>query len=226
MTIPDPMLVATITTDNLVAVSANVSNIDPQQTQVTRSVPLNSQTLVKDAWINRGALMFHFVSTVGLPSTLHLRVAELLTQFGQPYETVVALGARDSQDVTVNLAHFRLHEPANGFVRSLTAEVTADIPGHSGSYVTINSTDCFSARVGSSSVIADSAIAVLRPTAIVIDQRSASTSEISRRSSKGHSIFGCEHAVHPHTSMNVPLELNLRLESKTRAATRSPCRFP
>ncbi len=215
VTIPDPMLVATITAENLVAVSATVSNIDPQHTQVIRTVPLNTQTLVKDVWINRGVLNFHFVSTVGLPAILHLRVAELLTQSGQPYERVLSLGARDSQDVSVDLAHFRLHDPANGYVRSLTAEVTADMAGSAGSYVTISSTDYFSARVGSSSVIADSAIAVLRPTVIVIDQRvGLNLGDITKKFKGSLNIPGANMRFTPHTSMNVPLELNLRLESK------------
>ncbi len=227
VTIPDPMLVATITTENLVAVSANVSNIDPQHTQVTRTVPLNTQTLVKDAWINRGMLNFHFVSTVGLPSTLHLRVAELLTQFGQPYERMVSLGARDSQDVTVDLAHFRLHDPANGYVRSLTAEMTADVAGSSGSYVTINSTDYFSATVGSSSLIADSAIAVLRPTVIAIDQRvGLKLGDITKKFKGSLYIPGANMRFTPHTSMNVPMELNLRLESKDKGGNTIALQVP
>lgn len=227
VTIPDPMLVATITAENLVAVSANVSNIDPQHTQVTRTVPLNTQTLVKDVWINRGTLNFHFVSTVGLPSTLHLRVAELLTQSGQPYERVISLGARDSQDVSVDLAHFRLHDPASGYVRSLTADVTADMAGSAGNYVTISSTDCFSASVGSSSVIADSAIAVLRPTVIVIDQRiGLNLGDITKKFKGSLNIPGANMRFTPHTSMNVPLELNLRLESKDKGGNTVALQVP
>ncbi len=227
VTIPDPMLVATITAENLVAVSANVSNVDPQHTQVTRTVPLNTQTLVKEVWINRGTLNFHFVSTVGLPSTLHLRVTELLTQSGQPYERVLSLGARDSQDVSVDLAHFRLHDPANGYVRSLTAEVTADIAGSAGNYVTISSTDYFSASVGSSSVIADSAIAVLRPTVIAIDQRiGLNLGDITKKFKGSLNIPGANMRFTPHTSMNVPLELNLRLESKDKGGNTIALQVP
>jgi hypothetical protein len=227
VTIPDPMLVATITADNLVAVSATVSNIDPQHTQVTRTIALNTQTLVKDVWINRGTINFHFVSTVGIPSTLHLRVVELLTQSGQSYEKSFSLGARDSQDVTVDLAHYRLHDPANGFVRSLTAEVAADVAGSAGTYVTINATDYFAAVVASSSVVADSAIAVLKPTVIAIDQRiGLNLGEVTKKFKGSLNIPGANMRFTPHTSMSVPMELNLRLESRDKSGSTVTLQVP
>lgn len=227
VTIPDPMLIATVTAENLVAVSANVSNIDPQHTQVTRTVPLNTQTLVKDVWINRGTLSFHFVSTVGLPSTLRLRVLELLAPSGLPYERVLSLGARDSQNVTVDLAHFRLHDPGNGFVRSLTAEVTADVAGSAGTYVTISSADYFSATVGSSTVVADSAVAVLKPTVITIDQRiGLDLGELTKKFKGALTIPGATMRFTPHTSMSIPMELNLRLESKDKSGNTIALQVP
>jgi hypothetical protein len=215
VTIPNPMLVAAVSSTNLVASSATVSNVDPQHTQVTRSIPLNSETLIKDVWINRGTLSLHVVSGVALQSTLRLRLLEVLTQSGAVYERVINLAARGSQDVSLDLAHCRIHDPANGFVRSLTADVTADVPGSSGSYVTINSTDQFSASVTSSVVIADSAIAVLKPTIIAIDQKVAlNLGDLTRKFKGSLDIPNANLRFTPQTSMTMPMELDLRLESR------------
>lgn len=218
VTIPGEMLVATITPSNLVATSATVSNINPQHTQVTRTIPLNTQTLVKDVWVKQGALNFHFVSTTSLQTTFKLRLVELLQQSGQPFEQTISLAARDSQDITVDLARFRLHDPANGFVRSLTAEVTADVAAYAGASVTVNSTDCLFARVSSTSLIADSAVAVLKPTAIAVDQSIAlSLGDFTKKFKGALNIPGANMRFTPRTSMNVPMELNLRLESKDKS---------
>jgi hypothetical protein len=215
VTIPNPMLVAVITSTNLVATSATVSNVDAQHTQVTRSIPLNSETLIKDVWINRGTLNLHVVSDVALQSTLRFRLLEVLTQSGAVYERVINLGARGSQDVSIDLSRCRIHGPANGFVRSLTADVIADVPGSSGSYVTISSTDQFSASVSSSVVVADSAIAVLKPTVIAIDQNVAlSLGDITKKFKGSLDIPNASLQFTPQTSMNVPMQLDLRLESK------------
>jgi hypothetical protein len=215
VTVPNPMLVVTINSSNLVATSATVSSVNAQHTQVTRTIPLNSQTLVKDVWINRGTLNFHMVSNVALQSTLRLRLLELLTQSGQPYEQVITLAPRDSQNVTVDLSRYRLHAPSNGFVRALTAEVNADVSAASGSPVTINSTDQFAATVTSSIVVADSAIAVLKPTVIAIDQRVAlNLGDFSKKFKGSLDIPNANLRFTPLTSMSVPMELDLRLESR------------
>lgn len=215
VTIPDPQLIATVMPAELVATSATVTSIDAQHMEATRTIPLNTRTLVQDVWIDRGSLNFHFVSTVGLPATLRLRVQELITPSGQPYEKTLSIGACDSQDVALDMAHFRLHNPAGGFVRTLTAQVTADVEGSSGSIVNVKSTDYFHARISSSSVIADSAIAALQPTMIAIDQMVAlNLGDISRKFKGSLDIPNATMRFTPQTSMNVPMELNLRVESR------------
>jgi hypothetical protein len=215
VTIPNPMLVAAVSSTDLVATSATVSNVDAQHTQVTRSIALDSETLIKDVWVNRGTLNLHVVSEVALPATLRLRLLEILTQSGAVYERVINLAARGSQDVSIDLAHCRIHGPANGFVRSLTADVIADVPRSTGSYVTINSTDQFSANVTSSVIVADSAIAVLKPTVIAIDQKVAlNLGDLTKKFKGSLDIPNANLRFTPQTSMIVPMELDLRLESK------------
>ena len=218
VTIPDSMLIATLTPTNLLADGATVSNVNPQHIQVTRTIPLNTQTLVRDVWVNRGTLNFHFVSTVGLQGTFRMRLPELFQPSGQPYERLVTLAAHDSVDFAVDLAQYRMHDPANGFLRALTAEVTTDVAGSSGIMVTVNAKDYLSAHVGSSAVIADSAVAVLKPTSIAVNQSVAlNLGTFSKKFRGSLDIPNANMTFTPHTSMNTPMELNLRLEAKDRA---------
>ncbi len=217
VTIPDPMLIVTLSAENLIALSANVSNIDAQRIDTTCTIPFDSKTLAKDVWINRGILNFHIVSTVNLPSTVRLRVAELLTQSGQPYERTIPLAPHDSQDIAVDLAHFHLHDPGNGFVRSLTADVSATTVGSAGNFVSIHSTDYVSAKVASSIVVADSAVAVLSPTAIAVDQMiGLNLGDLTTKFGGALTIPGAAMRFTPRTSIVLPMELNLRIESKDR----------
>ncbi len=217
VTIPDPMLIVSMSAENLVATSANVSNIDSQHIGTACTIPLETGTLAKDVWINRGTLNFHVVSTVNLPSTVRFRVAELLTQSGQPFERTISLAARDSQDLAIDLARFHLHDPGNEYVRSLTANVSADVEGTAGNFVSVNSTDYVSARVATSIVIADSAFAILRPTAIAVDQMvGLNLGDLTSRFRGALTIPGAALRFTPRTSLTLPMELNLRVESRDR----------
>ena len=170
VTIPDTMLLAEITPASLVATSATVTTMAAQHMSVSRDLPLSGASLVRDVWVNRGTLRMHFTSSVGMQTSLHLRLPELLRANGSVFDQVLAIGPRDSVDLNIDLAHFRLHSQTGGFLRALHAECTADVAPVSGSSVTVHATDYISARVTSTNVIADSAVAAIQPTVIAIDE--------------------------------------------------------
>jgi hypothetical protein len=82
VTIPDTMLLAEITPSALIATSATVTNLAPQHINVNRDLPMSSESLVRDVWVNRGTLQMHFASSVGMTTSLHIRLPELLRPTG------------------------------------------------------------------------------------------------------------------------------------------------
>ena len=215
VTIPDTMLLAEITPASLVATSATVTNLAPQHLSVSQEVPLTGESLVRDVWINRGTLSMRFVSSVDLQTSLRLRLPELLRPNGSAFDQVLIIAPRDSTLLNVDLARYRLHSQTGGFLRSLRAECTADIAPASGSAVTVRSTDNISARITSTQVVADSAVAAIQPTVIAIDETiGLDLGEISSKFRGKINIPAATMVFTPRTSINVPMELNLRFEAR------------
>jgi hypothetical protein len=216
VTIPDTMLLATISSSDLIALSATTTQVSPQHFVATRSIPMNTESLIREVWLNRGTLNLRFVSSIDLRMSLRLRLPELLRPSGQTFEQTVNLAPRDSSVVSIDLGRTRLRSLDGGFLRSLVAECDADLyDAGNGSAVTLRSTDFVRVNATSSSVVADSAVAVLKPTMIAIDERVAmNLGEIGKKF-KGHIDFpGAGMNFTPRTSITAPLELNLRFEAK------------
>jgi hypothetical protein len=216
MTIPDTMLLATVTTSQLVALSATTTEISPQHFVTTRSIPMGTETLIREVWLNRGALNLRFVSNIDMRMSLRLRLPELLRSSGQAFEQTVSISPRDSFSLSIDLSRARLRSLDGGFLRSLAAECVADLfAAAQGSAVSLRATDFMRVEATSSSVVVDSAIAVLKPTMIVIDERVAlKLGEIGTKFSGHIDIPAASMIFTPQTSIKVPMEMNLRFEAK------------
>ena len=194
---------------------------------VSRDLPLNSESLVRDVWVNRGTLQMRFVSSIGMATSLRLRLPELLRPSGIAFEQVLNIPARDSVSLSIDLSRFRLHSQDGGYLRSLRAECTGDVAAASGSTVTVRSTDHLSVRVSSTSVVADSAVAALKPTVITIDETiGLDLGEISKKFRGRINIPAANMVFTPRTSINVPMALNLRFETKDNKGTVSSLDIP
>jgi hypothetical protein len=215
VTIPDTMLLAEITPTALVATNATVTNLATQHLSVTRDLPLTGESLVRDVWINRGTLTMHFVSSVGMNTSLRLHLPELLRSTGVAFDQVLNIGPRDSVDLNINLAGYRLHSQTGDFIRSIRAECTADASPASGSAITVRSTDYVMARVTSTAVVADSAVAAIQPTVIAIDETiGLNLGNVSNKFRGKINLPAANMSFTPRTSINVPMELNLRFEAR------------
>jgi hypothetical protein len=181
-----------------------------------RSIPLTSQTLVREAWLNRGDLSFQIVNNADLSMTLRFRLPELLGPTGQVYEQVLTLSARDSRNVAVNLARHRITSSGGGFLRALRAECTVDaLAGGAGDTITVHATDFVSVGVTSGLIVADSIVAALQPTLIAVDETvGLNLSSISDRFRGSLEIPAGDLRFTPRTSVNVPAELNLTLQGR------------
>jgi hypothetical protein len=102
VTIPDTMLLADIVPYGLLSTSARLTNIASQHLSEVRELPMTTETLVRDVWLNRGTLGLHLVSGSNLSSVLQLRLPELLRASGAPYEQNINLGPRDSVDLAID----------------------------------------------------------------------------------------------------------------------------
>ena len=162
----------------------------------------------------------HIVSGVGMTTSLRLRLPELLRPSGVAFEQVLSIPARDSVSISIDMSRFRLHSQDGGYLHSLRAECTADIAAAAGTAVTVRSTDHLSIRVSSSTVVADSAVAALQPTVIAIDETiGLNLGEFSRKFRGKINIPAANMVFTPRTSINIPMELNLRFEAKDSKGT-------
>lgn len=162
-----------------------------------------------------------------MTTSLRLRLPELLRPSGVAFEQVLSVPARDSVSLSIDLSRFRLHSQDGGYLRSLRAECTGDVAASSGSAVTVRSTDHLSIRVSSTSVVADSAVAALKPTVIAIDETiGLDLGEISTKFHGKINIPAANLVFTPRTSINVPMSLNLRFEAKDNKGTVSSLDIP
>ncbi|GEM_PF-5836668 len=87
--------------------------------------------------------------------------------------------------------------------------------GGNGQAVSVSSTDYVSARVTTSSIYADSALAALAPTVIAIDERiGLNLGEVSKKFRGNLDIPGADMVFTPHSSIVMPMELRLRFEAR------------
>jgi len=219
VTIPDTMLIATISSSDLVALSATTTQVSTQHFTANRSIPMNTETLIREVWLNRGTLNLHVVSSIDLRMSLRLRLPELLRSSGQTFEEIVNVAPRDSFLLSIDLGRTHLRSLDGGFLRSLVAECSADLfDAGNGGAVTLRSTDFVRVEATSGSVVADSAVAVLKPTMIAIDERVAlNLGEIAKKFKGQIDIPGASMIFTPKTSITAPLELDLRFEAKNSA---------
>jgi hypothetical protein len=228
VTIPDTMLLATISSSDLVALNATTTQVSPQHFAATRSIPMNTQTLIREVWLNRGTLNLHIVSSIDLRMILRVRLPELLRSSGQIFEQTVNVAPRDSAVLAIDLGRTRLRSQDGGFLRSLVAECDADLYGAGdGGTVTLRSTDFVRVDATSGSVVADSALAVLQPTMIAIDERVAlKLGEIGKKFKGQIDLPGASMAFTPQTSIAAPMELDLRFEAKDGAGRTVTLQMP
>ncbi len=216
VTIPDTMLFAEITTSDLVATAATLSNIAAQHIVESRELPMTAATLMRDVWLNSGVLRLRLVNKVNLHTSLRLRLPELLRPSGQAFDQVIALAPQDSINLAIDLARFQLHSQNGSYLRSLRAECEADMPGSNGQPVSVNATDYVSVNVSTSTIVADSAVAALQPTVIAIDEHIGLNLGVLSRKFRGNlNIPAADMMFTPRTNLRMPMELNLRFEAKT-----------
>lgn len=215
VTIPDTMLLAVITPSQLVATTATVTGLAPQHINISESLALDSESLVRDVWVNRGSLQMRFANNGPLQTSFRLRLPDLFRPNGSAFEQNLTIAPHDSTALTIDLARHRLHAEGGGYLHALRAECSADLAAGNGATVTVRSTDNVAVRVTSTAVVADSAIAALKPTVIAIDERvGLNLGEISRKF-RGRLLIPAANMVFtPRTSINVPMELALRFEAK------------
>ncbi len=171
------LLVATISTSNVKASQATLSDVPAQRIadNDTAKLLIDDSTFVKELHLKSGSLNFAMQSNVALPMTFKFRFLDLQRRVGSsyvPYEDSLYLAANGSGTMALNLVNTRIKALDGSLLRSLSILSTVAIPAMSGQTVEISETDRVSIAVTkNSNVVIDSAVAVVKPTWVNVDTR-------------------------------------------------------
>jgi hypothetical protein len=215
VTIPDTMLAVTVSPENLVATEAIITDLPAQHVEVSRSIAIGGRTLIQQAWLNRGSLSLRIVNNVDVDVSFWIQLPDLYSSQGQPLQRTVVLPAHADQTIAFNLAGYSVHGLPGNYIRSLSAICKADVaPGSLGKMVTLRSTDYVTVQATSTQLVADSAIAVIQPTVINIDQMIAlKLGNFSKKFKGSFDLPAADMRFTTQTSIGVPLGLDLAVQA-------------
>jgi len=215
------LLVTTLTTSNLQVSQAVLSQVPPQflQNNDTTYLAINDSTLVKEVRIKSGNMNLAFSNNIALGVVLRFRFNQLLRRVGTaflPFEDSLFLPANGSGSFTIDVSGYRIQSADGDFVRSLQTVSSVNLAGSGGQRVTVNDTDKIAISVSSSTpIIADSAVGVLKPTWIQIDQVvPLDFGSLPTKFSGQLSIPSANLAFTPAVNIGFPLDLEIQMVAK------------
>ncbi len=166
---------AHLSATNLKATQAVVASIPPQRLtdNDTSHVTVDDSTLVRELDIRSGSLTLNFHNNVAIDMRFKYRLNELLRSVGGtyiPYEDSLDLPSHGNGSQIVNLAGAKIQSQTQQLVRSLEIVSSVILPNGSAGAVTVNDTDkVLIDVVRTSTIVADSAVGVLKPTWITVN---------------------------------------------------------
>jgi hypothetical protein len=210
--------VATLEATALLASSAVFSSV-PRQTLVDNAkllMPLMDSTRVSEVRIKSGALTIHLQSNVPMNMLFKIRFTQMFHPSGAPYTDSMYLSAGGIADRLINLGGLKIKSSDGGFLSSLQVLSTADLyEGSRGQQVQVRESDNVAVQVSGTTIVVDSAVGVVRPTAIAIDQSIAvNLGDFSRKFSGQMLIPAANLTLEPKTTIGLPMELDLALKAK------------
>ncbi len=210
--------IATLEATNLIASSALFSSV-PKQTLVdnaTIMMPLLDSTRVSEVRIKSGALTIHLESNVPMNMLFKIRFTEMFQPSGAQYTDSMYLSAGGIADRLINLGGLKIKSSDGGFLSSLQVLSTVDLyEGSRGQQVQVKESDNVAVRVSGTTIVVDSAVGIVRPTAIAIDQSiPINLGDFSRKFQGQMQIPAANLTLDPKTTIGLPMELDLSLKGK------------
>jgi len=221
----EDLIVATVTTSGLKAKAAVFAEIPAQRLieNDVKSLPFDDSTLVKELKLRSGALRIFATSRVDLDMVLKLKLRELLrgTEGNlAAFEDSLVLPSRSSRSLIVDLAGCRLQSQDGDLIRSLEVVSSVILPLGSGGPVTVNDTDKVTIQVSRmASLIADSAVAVLRPTWVGVDKMIAPHfGDLPTKFSGQINVASAGLTLNAASSIGFPVDIFVKLGARRSAA--------
>ncbi len=219
------IMVATFATQDLEARYAEVAQIPPQflNSRDTTYLPMEDSTLVRDVYLRNGTVFLSLVNGIDMGMMLHFRVNELYRQYGsnwQVFEDSIYLPAKGSGSTSIDLSGSRIRSLDGDFVRFVTTVSSFGIVGSAGQYVTVSDTDAVRITIsGSQNYVADSALCVLKPTSIPVDEVvHLNFGDLSETFTGTLQIPSANLAFRPDIDLGFPLDMEVVFAAKKNSA--------
>jgi hypothetical protein len=211
-------LTASLGTANLVARSALLSQV-PAQTLADNAViqlPLTDSTRVREVRLRSGSLMLQFRSHVEVDMFFRYRFPQIFRPNGTAYVDSVNLPAGGTANRTINLAGHTIRSLNGAVLTALDVVSSVNMfEGSRGLAVRVSETDSVGVTASSTTVVADSAVAILKPTLVSIDQSVAlPLGELRGKFHGQMSIPSASLRFTPRTSIDFPVQTDLRFEAR------------
>jgi|GEM_PF-2165696 len=214
----DSLVVAIIVAKNPVVNSAIVTTLPAQiaSKNVNAALAINDSNLVSDLTVKSGSITIHFQSSVPANVTFTYSVGELFTPSGSGYTDIIPLPANGTFDRSLNLAGYRLHSAAGGFISALDVTGTlalAQIAG--GGQVKIQASDGVTMTLTSTAVVASNVVGVVKPTWVNINAAlPVKLGDLSKKFKGQVNIPAANLTLLPQSTIQFPLQLDLKLQAE------------
>lgn len=212
------LLVATVSSSEIIATEAVLSSIPPQVLldNSSFSLPVRDSSHVREVGIQNGTLTLNLQSSIGMNMFFKARFPQLLTGSGQAFVDSFFLGARAALQRQITLSGLRLRSTTSGFINQIDVVTTANLyEGSRGLPVTVRESDSVQVRVASSTIAVDTVVGVIKPTVITLNQRIPLRLGDFASKFRGQLVIPAANlSVIPQTSITFPMQLNLVLKAK------------
>lgn len=212
------LVVATLSTGPLIAWRAILTSV-PAQYLIDNSrftSPIRDSIKIQEVWIKSGQLTYEIQSQVPMNMRFRLRFDQLLDGLGRPYTDSLMVPTNGTTARTISLSGLRMVAPAGGFMERLEIVGSVDLyEGSRGQPVTVRETDNIRVVASSSTIIADSAVAVVKPTVIAINEAVAlNLGDLSGRFLGSIDIPSANLSLEPMSDIALPMLLDLSLRAR------------
>jgi hypothetical protein len=218
VTIPaGPLLHASISFASLRAHSAIVAHIPAQllTNNDTTFLAINDSTIIKEVLFRQGTLYLDFQSRVAVDLSLMYRFPEVRRPTGITYSGSLFLSRYGSGKDSIAVPGYRIRSVTGDLVRSLEAISSLNLPAADN--VTLNDTDKVNITFSSSAkVIADSTVAVVKPTWVNVNTSVAlNTGDVGKKFSGQFRIPVASLNLMTLSSIGFPMDTYVQISMKS-----------
>jgi hypothetical protein len=215
---PGTLIAVTVEVTNLVCTRAILSSVPPQvlidNSRISSAI--RDSNKIKEVWIKSGNLDFRIQSAVPMNLKLRVRFEELFDPQGRPFVDSLIVAAQGTTSHQISLAGLQLRSLTGGFLSALTVVGTVDLfEGSRGLPVTVRETDNIRILATSTTLVVDSAVGVVKPTVINVNEAVAlKLGDLSNKFSGQLLIPLASLSLEPLTGISFPLLLDLSLRAR------------